>query len=39
VFERFFGSSLGVLAATGALLLWTAVPFLLGLQGFRRKDF
>lgn len=39
VFERFFGSSLGVLAATGALLVWTAVPFLLGLQGFRRKDF
>lgn len=39
VFERFFGSSLGVLSATGALLLWTVVPFLLGLAGFRRKDF
>lgn len=39
VFERFFGSSLGVLTAVGALLLWTVVPFVAGLAGFRRKDF
>jgi Cu-processing system permease protein len=39
VFERFFGSSLGILAALGALLLWTVLPFVAGLAGFRRKDF
>lgn len=39
VFERFFGSGLGVLAALGALAAWTALPFLAGLRGFSRKDF
>ena len=39
VFGRFFGSALGIAAAAAALLLWTAVPFLLGLRGFNRKDF
>jgi Cu-processing system permease protein len=39
VFQRFFGTALGVGVACGALLLWTAVPFLLGLRGFTRKDF
>jgi Cu-processing system permease protein len=39
VFERFFGSGLGVAAAGTALLAWTVLPFLLGLRGFARKDF
>lgn len=39
VFERFFGSSLGLLVSTGALIVWVAVPFTLGLMLFRKKDF
>ncbi|MFZ5623191.1 MAG: ABC transporter permease, partial [Gemmatimonadota bacterium] len=39
VFERFFGSGLGVLAAVAALLVWATVPWLLGVRGFSRKDF
>lgn len=39
VFERFFGSGVGVAAALAALALWTALPFLAGLRGFLRKDF
>ena len=39
VFERFFGSGLGLALAGGALLTWTVAPFLLGLRGFARKDF
>jgi Cu-processing system permease protein len=39
VFERFFGTALGIAAAAVALLLWTVVPFVLGLRGFNRKDF
>ena len=39
VFERFFGTGLGIAAAGAALLLWTGLPFLAGLRGFNRKDF
>jgi Cu-processing system permease protein len=39
VFERFFGSALGLVIAASALMAWTAVPFLLGLVRFRSKDF
>jgi Cu-processing system permease protein len=39
VFERFFGSGLGVALAAAALVAWTAFPFLLGMRGFARKDF
>ncbi|MFL5507602.1 MAG: ABC transporter permease subunit [Gemmatimonadales bacterium] len=39
VFEKFFGTGAGLALAGGALLAWTAVPFLLGLRGFARKDF
>ena len=39
VFERFFGSSVGILLAVGALLGWTLLPFVLGLRRFRMKDF
>jgi Cu-processing system permease protein len=39
VFERFFGSVLGVAVATGSLLAWCAIPLLLAGRRFRRKDF
>ena len=39
VFERFFGSWAGRGIAVVALLLWTAIPFFLGLRRFRFKDF
>lgn len=39
VFERFFGSVLGVAIAGGALAVWIVVPFALGLARFRAKDF
>jgi Cu-processing system permease protein len=39
VFERFFGSSVGILLAVGALLGWTLLPFALGLRRFGMKDF
>jgi Cu-processing system permease protein len=39
VFERFFGSGLGLGITGWALVLWTAVPFLLGMRRFARKDF
>jgi Cu-processing system permease protein len=39
VFERFFGSMLGVGVTIGALALWVAAPLLLGLRRFVAKDF
>lgn len=39
VFQRFLGTSLGLGVATGALLLWTAVPLAFGVRRFRRRDF
>jgi Cu-processing system permease protein len=39
VFERFFGSMLGLGVTAGALALWTVVPFLAGMRRFGRKDF
>ena len=39
VFERFFGSATGLVIAGGALVLWTLVPFGLGLSRFQTKDF
>jgi Cu-processing system permease protein len=39
VFERFFGTVWGTLVAVGALLLWTALPYVLSLRRFRTKDF
>jgi Cu-processing system permease protein len=39
VFERFFGSAVGVLVAGLALMTWTLVPFGIGLRRFRTKDF
>ncbi len=39
VFRRFFGTSLGILAALGAMILWVAVPSMLFFLRLRRKDF
>ena len=38
VFTQFFGGA-GAVVAGAALLLWVAVPVMLGLRAFRRKDF
>ena len=39
VFEKFFGSGLGMALTSGAMLVWVAAPFLLALRSFMRKDF
>jgi Cu-processing system permease protein len=39
VFERFFGSSVGLGAVTAALVAWCLLPLLLGVRRFVRKDF
>ncbi len=39
LFERAFGTPLGLAAAFGMLLVCAAVPLLLGFYWFRRKDF
>lgn len=39
VFERFFGSLLGIGVTAIALVLWCVVPLLLAHRRFRRKDF
>lgn len=39
VFERFFGTVLGVGVATGALALWCVGPLVLARARFRGKDF
>ena len=39
VYARFFRGGGGTAAALFTLLLYAAVPFWLGLKGFRRKDF
>ncbi len=39
VFNRFFGTSLGVIVAGLSLLAWIVMPVATGLSRFRRKDF
>ena len=39
VFQRFFGGAAGIASAAGALLVWIALPVLIGARDFRRKDF
>jgi Cu-processing system permease protein len=39
VFQRFLGTPLGLGVAVLALLLWTAVPLVLGAKRFARRDF
>ncbi len=38
VFNRFFGTGLGVSIAVVALCLWIVTPVLIGLRQFRHKD-
>ena len=39
VFNRFFGTIMGLIAAGGMLLLWLSVPTWMGLKVFEKKDF
>ncbi|WP_069131522.1 ABC transporter permease [Rhodohalobacter halophilus] len=39
VFNRFFGTTLGITTASVMLLVWLAVPTWIGLNVFRKKDF
>lgn len=39
LFNKFFGSSLGMILSIVTLLLWFFIPTLLGLRGFKKKDF
>jgi Cu-processing system permease protein len=39
VFERFFGSALGITVSASALLAWCAIPLWLAGRRFLRKDF
>jgi Cu-processing system permease protein len=39
IFERFFGSGLGITIAGSTLVMWTLLPFSLGFLRFRTKDF
>lgn len=39
LFNKFFGTSLGVLVSAGLMILWFIIPFLLGLRSFNKKDF
>jgi Cu-processing system permease protein len=38
VYKDFFGSSAGMLYTIGIMLLWIAVPLLLSIRSFNRKD-
>ena len=39
IFEKFFGSSLGILISISAMLFWIIVPFFTGLKVFAKKGF
>ncbi len=39
IFNRFFGSSLGIIAATSFLFIWIIVPLWRGVTLFSKKDF
>jgi Cu-processing system permease protein len=39
VFNRFFGSNLGVLVSGGCLLLWVLIPLWRSVKLFSKKDF
>ena len=38
LYKDFFGSGTGILFTTGIMLLWIAVPILLALRAFKKKD-
>lgn len=39
IYEKFFGSMMGIFLALGALAAWVAVPSAFTFRAFRRKDF
>lgn len=39
LFNKFFGSSFGMILSLTFLMLWFIIPALLGLRGFKKKDF
>ncbi len=39
VFQRFFGSSLGMIISISCLLIWVLLPFVLSSRFFNKKDF
>jgi Cu-processing system permease protein len=39
VFEKFFGSPIGMMISLASLSVWTGLPFYLGLKRFAQKDF
>ncbi len=39
VFQRFFGSSLGMIISVICLLAWIIFPFVLSSRSFKKKDF
>lgn len=39
VFNRFFGTAIGISVASAMLLVWLAIPSWIGLNVFKKKDF
>lgn len=39
LFNKFFGTSLGVIVSISLMFLWFIIPFLFGLRSFNKKDF
>ena len=39
LFNKFFGSSLGMMISVASLMIWMVIPFFSGLRMFRKKDF
>lgn len=39
LFNKFFGTSLGVLVSISLMIVWFIIPFLFGLRNFNKKDF
>lgn len=39
LFNKFFGTSLGVIVSISLMTLWFIIPFLFGLRSFNKKDF
>lgn len=39
VFNKFFGSSLGIIVSFSMLVVWFIIPFLFGMRRFLKKDF
>jgi Cu-processing system permease protein len=39
LFKKFYGSQMGIVISTISLLLWIFIPFISGLNSFKKKDF